>query len=150
MEQTWQFFSENIIPHWPFLIATLVFTVVGRFSSRKLFTRKRAYTLSSGKKFQFWKKRGFWWWGRETLSLHPILTGLILGLLWVNPEEADPALGSFASMGYFAGSGVLSLFAWSILTSVAKKKGVVLSLPGESVRPGESPPDHMPDLMPEE
>lgn len=148
MEEMWGFFSENVLPHWPFLVVTLVFTVIGQFTSRKVFTRKRAYRDQNGKWFKPWENQWFWWWGRETLALHPILTGAVLGLVWQNPEFADPAWPWAASVGYFAGSGVGSLFAWNLLKSYAKKKGVTLELPGASQRPGEAPPDLMPDPMP--
>ena len=146
MEETWLFISENILPHWPFLVVMLAFTIIGRFTSTKLFTRKRAYTVAKGK--WPWENQWFWWWGRETLSLHPIISGTLLGLIWSNPEFSDPSWPISASVGYFAGAGVASLFSWNFMKSYAKRQGVVLSLPGESVRPGEYPPDHMPDPMP--
>lgn len=130
---SFDFLQENLLPHWPFLTTALVFTVIGQFTSKKLFTRERAYQKTENK----WHQH-FWWWGRETLSLHPILTGSLLGLIWQNPESADPSWALAASVGYFAGAGVASLFAWNILKSVLKSKGITLSLPGDSLRPPES------------
>lgn len=135
MEELWTFISENILPHWPFLVVTLVFTVVGQFTSKKVFTKARAYDKAKGAWYKPWANQWFWWWGRETLALHPILTGAILGLMWQNPEMAEPSWGLAASIGYFAGAGVASLFAWNFLKSYAKKKGIDLQLPGNSVRP---------------
>jgi len=124
MEDTLRTIQEYILPHWPLLLVGLVFMVIGQFTSRKLFTRDRAYAKHS-KKVVHW----FWWWGRETLSLHPIAAGALLGLLWHNPESADPAWPVMASVAYFAGTGVLSLFAWSLLRGYLKKKGITLKLP---------------------
>lgn len=135
MEETWTFISGNILPHWPFLVALLVFTVVGKFTGDKVFTRARAYTTRKGPWYKFWDAQWFWWWGRETLSLHPILTGAILGLIWQNPEMSDPSWPWIAGVGYFAGAGVASLFTWSVLRSLAKKKGIDLKLPGSSEPP---------------
>lgn len=137
MEEMWAFLSENILPHWPFLVVTLVFTVIGKFTSGKVFTRARAYQKLKGPWYKPWENQRFWWWGRDTLSLHPIVTGALLGLLWVNPEMAEPAWPMPANVSYFAGAGVGSLFAWSILKSYAKKRGIDLQLPGSSDRPGE-------------
>jgi hypothetical protein len=137
MEDTWTFISENLLTHWPFLVVTLVFTIIGKFTGSKVFTRLRAYEKRKGPWYKFWKAQWFWWWGRETLSLHPILTGAVLGLIWHNPELADPSWSLPASVGYFAGAGVSSLFSWNILRSLAKKRGIDLQLPGSSEPPGE-------------
>lgn len=150
MEETFLFVKEQVLPHWPFLVTTLIFTVIGRFTSTKVFTRTRAYEKQSDKWYKFWENQWFWWWGRETLALHPILTGCVLGLMWRNPEFADPAWPWTADVAYFAGAGVASLFAWNLLKSFAKKRGITLTLPGGSERPGESPPDFVPNAMPED
>lgn len=135
MEEMWAFISANVLPHWPFLTVTLVFTVVGKFTSGKMFTRVRAYRKIKGPWYNPWENQWFWWWGRETLSLHPILSGILLGLVWANPEMADPAWALPASVGYFAGAGVSSLFVWNLLRGYAKKRGYDLSLPGNSDHP---------------
>lgn len=115
-----------------------------------MFTRHRAYRKLSGPWYKPWSNQWFWWWGRETLSLHPIATGILLGFVWQNPEMYAEAWPLAASVGYFSGAGVLSLFAWSFIRSYAKKKGIDITLPGGSDRPGESPPDLIPNSMPDD
>ena len=107
---------------WPFMAVASVLTILGQFFAVKVFTRRRAY--DSGK----WQS--FWWWGRETLSLHPIITGMVIGMLWVNPEGADPEWTRTASAFYFAWAGVVSLGVFSVLKSVLKSRKMSLTLPG--------------------
>jgi hypothetical protein len=114
---------------WPFWSTVLVFTIIGQFTSTKLFTRERAYQEHGAA----WKNH-LWWWGRETLMLHPIAAGAALGALWQDPQgQGWPLVGS---MMYFGVAGVLSLGAWAAIRGFAKKKGVDLKLPGQSSPPG--------------
>jgi hypothetical protein len=130
MQETWDFFVANILPHWPFGMITIIFMVVGQFMSTRVFTKARAYKKRPGPWYKFWDAQWFWWWGRESLPVHPILAGGLVGLLWQNPEQMDPAWPLIASVAYFAGAGVISLFAWVLLRSEAKKRGIDLQLPG--------------------
>jgi len=130
---------DMVLPHWPFIMVVLIFTVVGQFTSLRLFTRERAYLRRSGPVYRFWENRWFWWWSRETLPIHPIVSGALLGLLWRNPEGADPAWKWIADVTYFAGAGVMSLFAWAILRGVLKNRGIDLGLPGDSLSPPPKP-----------
>lgn len=130
MQEFLDFFSENILPHWPFAMITVIFMVVGQFTSTRFFTKARAYQKRTGPWYLFWRNQWFWWWGRESLPIHPIFAGGVVGLLWQNPEQTDPAWPLIASVAYFAGAGVTSLFAWVILRSEAKKRGIDLELPG--------------------
>jgi len=123
--------SGPLLAHWPFVSVMAILTVVGQVSSKSFFTRDRAYLKQKASAFyKFWEAQWFWWWGRETLALHPIVSGALIGLIWQNPEGADPAWKLIASVVYFAAAGFASLFAWSILRSYLKKKGVELELPG--------------------
>jgi len=126
MEDFFSMLSSYVLPHWPFLSVGVVFAVIGQFMSHKFFTRARAYKKTDKKFVQ-----SFWWWGRETLSIHPLLVGALVGLMWHNPESASPAWPLAASVAYFAGAGAASLFAWSFLRGYLKKKGVALDLPGD-------------------
>lgn len=140
MDELLSTFSDQILPHWPFVAVVLIFTIIGQFTSKSVFTRERAYRKD---KYQF-----LWWWGRESLSLHPILSALIVGFLWQNPEDADPAWKPIASYFYFGAAGVVSLCAWSVLKGILKKKGIDIDIfpPPPSVPPG--PPKELKDYAP--
>jgi hypothetical protein len=126
--------SMLTLERWPFWAAVLVFTIVGQFTSKNLFTRERAYAtyvLPRGAKTP-WEKH-FWWWGRETLVIHPLLAGFVLGAVWQDPEGAGWKL--IGSQMYFAAAGAVSAPLWAIVKAVAKKRGFALALPGESSNP---------------
>lgn len=120
------------LERWPFWSAVLVFTIIGQFMSKSFFTRFRAYAAYPN----VWEKH-FWYWGRETLTLHPLFAGALLGTLWMDPENAHWT--RIASAMYFATAGAVSLFAWTLIKAFAKRRGVDLSLPGDSSIP-PSPP----------
>jgi hypothetical protein len=113
---------------WPFWATVLVFTAIGQFTSTKLFTRERAYRL-----WPTWWAKHFWWWGRESLMLHPIAAGLVLGCMWFDPEGAG--WNRIASGMYFAAAGFVSMVAWALLKGALKLRGITVRLPGESTLP---------------
>jgi len=114
-----EFVNTNVLPHWPFVAAMTIFMVVGQVMSKNVFTRDAHKTN---------KPVWLFWWGRKTLALHPILAGMILGLIWRDPEEGVKGLA--ASMGYFAMAGTFSVWAYETLKGLAKKEGIDLDLPG--------------------
>lgn len=138
MDELLSLLATQILPHWPFVSVTLILTIIGQFTSKSLFTRDRAYLKGP---YSF-----FWWWGRETLPLHPLLTGLFIGFLWSNPEGADPAWKPVASYFYFAGAGVASLFAWSVLRGTLKKRGIDLDIFATSIPPAPLPDTDSPPI----
>ena len=129
-----EFLAEHIwsMIHWPFMAASIIYMMVGQVVKNTVFTKGRAITS---------KPRWLWWWGRKLLPLHPVTAGFITGLFWKNPEGADPAWGTMASMFYFGMAGALSVWLYEILKQVAKKKGIKLgSLPGQSDAPPSTDP----------
>ncbi len=135
MEQIWEAVYGAVsalvsIDRWPFFAVLAVFTIIGQFTSTRLFTRERAYGR---------EPHWLWYWGRETLPLHPIATGSLLGLFWQDPEGAG--WGWQASVAYFASAGVCSLFAWMLIKGKLKERGIDLKLPGSSVPPPVQPDD---------
>jgi len=75
----------------------------------------------------------FFWWGRETMPAHPIMCGLLLAALWRDPEGRGWSWPQSAA--YWTFCGALSLFVWICIKASLKHRGVVLELPGDSVRP---------------
>lgn len=131
-EALWGLLAGALSPeHWPFFAVCLILTVLGQVASTRVFTREQAY-LFRGKGRGAWL-HGFFWWGRETLPAHPIAAGLVLALLWRDPEGQGWAW--IVSAVYWTFCGATSLFAWIAVKAWAKHKGVLLTLPGDSDRP---------------
>lgn len=124
------FVTTQVLPHWPFAAAMVVFSIIGEVTTRNVFTKD-----AHRKNKPVW----FWWWGRKTLALHPLLAGLVLGLFWRNPEPGVDTL--VESCAYFAMAGGFSVWAYEALKGFAKKEGYEIDLPGvdESVPP--KPPE---------
>ncbi len=120
------FISNLLTPErWAFWAVAVIFAVIGTVSAQRVFTRERAYMKDR------WQP--VWWWGRETLPLHPIFAGVLLGLVWHDPE--GKIWPKVASATYFAFAGAISTVLWVIIKGIAKKKGVELTLPGDSSKP---------------
>jgi hypothetical protein len=114
------------VERWPFWAIAVIFAIIGEFTSKSVFTRPRAYAKG--------RYQSFWWWGRESLPLHPVLTGAALGFfVWVDPEGAG--WSRVASGAYFAFAGAISLVLWVIIKGIAKQRGVDLELPGQTPIP---------------
>jgi len=130
MEGIVEFINTNLLPHWPFVAAMMIFMVVGEVATKNVFTKDAHKTN---------KPVWLFWWGRKTLALHPILAGMFLGLVWRNPEAGVDTL--VESMAYFALAGTCSVWAYEFLKGVAKKEGIDLDLPGvDSSIPPPPPP----------
>lgn len=122
--------------HWPFFTTMLSFSILGTFFSRKVWTRKRAYTWVGPKRWPtFWRDM------RDSETIHPIFFGAVLGLMWKDPEGAD--WGRIASAGYFAGAGAASLIVW-VATKIVMKRSYNVDLEREfgftSGPPSSAPP----------
>ncbi len=114
---------ELFFAHWPFVVVAALLTVVGRVADR-VFTRERAYETP---------KKDSWFWLRETLPLHPVgagaLIGAVMGYFGVSPEPAVTSPGMIAL--YYTGAGVAGLVGWVYARANAKS----IPLPGESQPP---------------
>ena len=111
---------EEMLQHWPFVAAMLVFATFGMVAKRTFFSEYKA------------KGGGWAWWGRKTLPLHPVAAGMLLAVVPTIPVSPGVE-GWSARMLYFAMAGVCSTWAYDVVRAVAKKYDVELS--GESARP---------------
>lgn len=130
-------FGNHLLPHAPFIGVWFVLMVVGQHLSFRVFTRQKAYKTYGPGRAAKWKWR-FYYWGRETLPLQPIIVGMLIGIVWVDPEGRGWTRPS--TIGYFATAGATSLFGWAFLKGVLKKQGIDLTLPGASSIPPASLP----------
>ena len=122
VQEIWDFLA----PHWPGLAWMLIAMLVGQVMAHRVFTREHAHRKRKGQ----W----FWWWMRKTLPLHPVAAGLLLGVLWQDPEGTDwPWI---ASPMYFSAFGGGSIWAYEVIKGLLKRQGFdVGMLPGSSSAP---------------
>ena len=122
-----------VIPHWPFIFACLIFAMGGQVAKATVFTKANVLK---------YKQSGpalvgeLIWWGRKTLPMLPVVLGFMLGSMPGMPVSSvmvDPTQA--AVQLYYAGAGIVSTWAFAILKSVAKKKGIELDFPRESAVP---------------
>jgi hypothetical protein len=114
---------EFVWPHWPGLMWMFIAALFVQIEKGAIFTKYRAH-----KKARF---QSFWWWGRKLMASHGALLGLVVGIFWQNPENADPAWPWMASLVYFAFFGGTSVFLFEAIKGWAKKRGIKIGgLPG--------------------
>lgn len=106
---------ETLTSHSPFLAAVGVFALCGQIA-KQIFTKEKA--LARG------KLQWFWWRMRQTMPIHPVVAGLVVGLF-------DKANG----MAYYALAGVVSVFLFDL---IGRFTGYKIDLPGDSL-PVEGP-----------
>ena len=117
---------DLLLEHWPFVAVAMVLWLVGHFMETSVFTKARATAPG--------KLNWVWWWGRESMELHPLIAGALIGLVWHDPEGAG--WSRVGSIAYFAFAGVASLFVWMVLSRTLARRGTSFRLPGESLPPG--------------
>jgi len=119
MEEIVTFINANLVPHWPFFAAMVIFMLVGEVLEANVFTETA---------FKTNKPTWLWWWGHKTLSLQPIVLGIILGTFWKNPVTGVDTWPERTA--YFALAGGLSIWAFAVIKGFAKKEGIDLDIPG--------------------
>lgn len=120
------------LKYWPFLAVSGILSMLGQFMSTKVFTKENAYAYLGTDRFGRFL-RWFMYWGRESMPLHPIAAGFVIGKTWPNP--APGITSAQESMWFFAFAGLVSLFVWVVLKGKAKEHGIVLELPGDTIPP---------------
>lgn len=110
---------DMVLSHWPFSSVAVMLAVAGLVADR-VFTWERAHAKPG---------KDFWWWMRETLPLHPVVIGLLLGCVMPDPEGQHWGRGLIVA--YFGGAGAAGLGGWVYLRARAK----AIPLPGGSVPP---------------
>lgn len=124
MEKAMEFFNAHVLPHWPFIAWAVIAMVVGQVMVKNIFTKKHAETL---------KPKWLWYWARKTLPMHPVVTGIVIGFFWRNPEAG--VSGALPAAAYFGVSGALSLWLFEFIRRAAAKRGLEINLPGQTKPP---------------
>lgn len=117
---------SQMLTHWPFLAASLIFAVIVQMLKGTCYTKAN---ILKYKQSIPWVGELLWWM-RKTLPMHPVVYGVILGLIPGIP--ASPGVETVAAKClYFALAGICSTWIFGILKSIAKKRGIELKLPAE-------------------
>lgn len=122
----------DLLAHWPFLTAALIFAAAGQVAKGAVFTREAIRARMPG-----WQGHALWW-GRKTLALHPVAVGALVGLIPGIPTSPGVPGTLAASCLYFAGAGIFSTFGFSVLKGLLKQRGIEL---GESQSQPPGPPE---------
>jgi len=141
IQNIWEWVSENLLPHSPFIIGYFSFVFIGQFAKHQIWTKKRA---SSGNKFFHFMRR--------TLAVHAPVCGLLIGLIPSVP--VSPGVDSIPyAMLYWGGCGMFSSWSFHSLSNYVKGKTKgkvdmeksISDAMNPSMRPSPMPPKPGPD-----
>lgn len=106
--------TKHLLPHWPFLASLACFAVIGQ-------ALKRVWSEDDAK-----QRRAIRLW-RRLLPFHPVITGAVGGVLFHRDLPVSPGVSGPLSVGlYFAAAGALSVWAYAVVRTWAKYKGLEL------------------------
>lgn len=133
MDELFGFVDRYVIPHWPWFTWAFAAFILGQIFKRTLWTKENA-----AKRKPHW----FWWWMRKTMAAHPMVVGIVIGFIWLDPEPN--ATGFPKANGYFALAGMVSVWGFDLGSGIYEAifhRKLSLKLPGFSdPPPEESPP----------
>jgi len=112
---------ELALSHWPFLAAMLFFAVLTQVLKGTVFTQENVVKYKTKKHVL----GELIWWGRKSLPLHPVIFGMGLGFIPGVPVSAGVETIA-AKVFYFAFAGLVSTWAFAVVKSLAKKRGIDL------------------------
>lgn len=102
--------DQYVLPYWSWLASVAIFALVGQVLKRKILVPQLARRSRLGL------------WAQRTLPLHPVLAGVVLGLVPEVPV-ADFVHGRFGASLYFGSAGVASTFVYDVVRTWAKARG---------------------------
>lgn len=107
---------EDVVVHWPFVAAALIFASIGQFMKATVFTTDN---ILKYKALRPWFGE-LLWWGCKSLPLHPVLAGVALSFV---PGIPAPEMlkTQAATTLYFAAAGLASTWAFAVVKGLAKK-----------------------------
>lgn len=111
-----------LLPHHPWIVYCLVMSVVTRVLDRALLQGGRA------------NQPIYLVWPRRAESMFPIIVAFVVGY-WIAPYPEPFIVSRWGSFGYYASAGVVSLFLYDLAVQLLAKRGIKVSLPGESNYP---------------
>lgn len=111
---------ELLGAHWPFPAAMLVLAAIGQVMKGSVWTEQNFLKWRQEKPNRvLWR---FFWWGRATLPVHPVVAGALL--CFVPGIPASPGVETRTALAlYFGFAGVMSTWAFALVRAWAKNKG---------------------------
>lgn len=109
---------QPVLDHWPFIAFALMAATVTQVFKGTVWTAAHAKGRGA--------IAGFYWWGRKTLPLHPVLVGAVFGLIPGLPLSTGMTHTLATAALYYGAAGLASTWAFSIVKSMAKRRDVVL------------------------
>jgi len=98
-----------ILPHWPFLVIALIWSVVAQILKVNLFTPRNA------------RKWRWAFWGRRALPVFLLLLGGLVGAFW--PGETSPGISAtLPKIVYFMGAACVSIVGYNVVRTWVKRK----------------------------
>lgn len=130
MDDIWNFFRDELLPHFPFIVGYFGFVFIGQFSKVQIWSKERA------------AKSKFFHFMRRTLAAHAPATGLILGAIPGMPVSPGVDTIPYAML-YWGGCGMFSSWSFHALSKYIKMstdgKLDLNAAIAESVSPSMSP-----------
>jgi len=128
----WEWAQENLAIHWPWLLGSFCFWVVGKFMVAQVWTKERAFAPG--------RFRNVWHFMRRTVAIHPLAAGFWLGGIPGIPVSPGVE-GLPATMLYWGSAGLCSSFWVHALAQWVRKKtegGLDLDQVGDNIARGPS------------
>jgi len=122
---------EDVLAHWPFVAASLIFAMFGQVVKGTLFTRDNILKYKGNG--PAWLGE-LLWWGRKTMPVHPVVAGILLGFVPGMPVGPGVDAGA-ATVLYFGAAGMASTWAFALLRQLAKRQGIELDIPRQTDPP---------------
>lgn len=111
----------DLFAHWAFATFALISALVVQVFKASVWTKVRAESIDP--------RASAYWWGRKTLPLHPVIAGALAGLIPGMPYGPGVPDTIAAHVLYYAAAGLVSTWAFNVLKSLARRRGIELSVP---------------------
>lgn len=125
-----------LLSHWPFLAYSIISLIVVHVCKGILWTKKNVDVSKVSPAI---------WWARKTLPLHPVVIGLLVGLIPGVPASAGIEAVA-AKCLYFGGAGASSTWIFDVIKGIAKQRGFDLKLPGASHEAAQAPAEPLVEI----
>lgn len=119
----------SLMIHWPFITVMLLFAVIMQTLKGTIYTKANILKYKASKP---WLGETLWWL-RKTMPIQPAIAWFIG---YIPDIPASPGVeATSAKCLYFLAAGIISTWAFAIIKSIAKKRGIELNFDQNSTPP---------------